>query len=105
MRPENEPPGEEVFSFISNARRQQIKAAAVETIVEYGFANASLAKIAKHAGISKGVISYHFAGKAELMERLVVEFYLAGAREMIPKLQHAQTSREMLATYIRANID
>ncbi|MGW7517971.1 TetR/AcrR family transcriptional regulator [Streptomyces sp. NPDC054796] len=62
-------------SFIEKARRAQIIEAAVEVIAERGYAMASLARIAQHAGISKGVISYHFAGKDELIERLVEQVY------------------------------
>ncbi|MFI9046428.1 TetR/AcrR family transcriptional regulator [Streptomyces sp. NPDC053427] len=62
-------------SFIEKARRAQIIDAAVETIAVRGFAKASLAQIAERAGISKGVISYHFAGKTELIERLVEQVY------------------------------
>ncbi|MER5969813.1 TetR/AcrR family transcriptional regulator [Streptomyces sp. NPDC002055] len=67
--------GEPERSFIERARRAQIVTAAVETIAELGFAKASLARIAERAGISKGVISYHFAGKGELIERVVEEVY------------------------------
>ncbi len=62
-------------SFIERARRAQIIDAAVETIAVRGFAKASLAQIAERAGISKGVISYHFAGKSELIERAVEQIY------------------------------
>lgn len=62
-------------SFIEEARRAQIIDAAVDTIAAQGFAKASLAQIAERAGISKGVISYHFAGKSELIERLVEQIY------------------------------
>ncbi|MFE1775485.1 TetR/AcrR family transcriptional regulator [Streptomyces sp. NPDC059008] len=62
-------------SFIEKARRAQIIDAAVETIAARGFAKASLAQIAERAGISKGVISYHFAGKSELIERTVEQVY------------------------------
>jgi AcrR family transcriptional regulator len=56
VRPENSPTGQQ-RSFIEEARRRQIIASAVEVISEVGFGNASLARIAEHAGISKGVIS------------------------------------------------
>lgn len=85
MRPENDSSGQKKPSFIEQARRAQIVASAVEVIADVGFGNASLAAIARHAGISKGVISYHFAGKDELMEKLVEEvfgqvFEFVGAR-------------------------
>ncbi|MGW2027059.1 TetR/AcrR family transcriptional regulator [Streptomyces decoyicus] len=87
MRSKNEPSGqsgagrgerasqEPERSFIEKARRAQIIDAAVDTIAAKGFAKASLAQIAERAGISKGVISYHFAGKGELIERVVEQIY------------------------------
>ncbi|QUH04556.1 TetR family transcriptional regulator [Saccharopolyspora erythraea] len=104
MRSDSEPAGQEGFSFIAEARREQIKKAAIDTIVELGYAKASLAQIAKRAGISKGVISYHFAGKDELMEKLVVEFYVAGAHFMLPHLEVETTARGVLLRYIEKNI-
>jgi AcrR family transcriptional regulator len=54
-------------TFIEEARRKQIVEAAMETIADSGYVNASLAEIAKSADISKGVISYHFESKDELI--------------------------------------
>ncbi|GAA2779438.1 TetR/AcrR family transcriptional regulator [Saccharopolyspora taberi] len=105
MRSDFEPGGQEGRSFIGEARREQIKKAAVDTIVELGYAKASLAQIARRAGISKGVISYHFAGKDELMEKLVVEFYVAGAHFMIPFLEAEKTARGVLHRYIEKNVE
>ena len=62
MRSEKGAGGQKPRSFIEEARRAQIISSAIEVIAELGFARASLAQIARHAGISKGVISYHFAG-------------------------------------------
>ncbi|RBQ17607.1 TetR/AcrR family transcriptional regulator [Spongiactinospora rosea] len=58
-------------SFIEQARRAQIVASAIKVIAEAGYGGASLSLIAEHAGISKGVISYHFTSKSELMEEVV----------------------------------
>ncbi|WP_274910661.1 TetR/AcrR family transcriptional regulator [Streptomyces sp. WZ-12] len=62
-------------SVIEKVRRAQIIEAAIEVIAERGFAKASMAQIAARAGVSKGVISYHFAGKEELIARTVEEVY------------------------------
>ena len=62
-------------SFIEEARRAQIAAAAAETVAEYGYANASLARIAERADVSKSVISYHFDGKDELLTQMVTRFF------------------------------
>jgi len=50
------------------ARRSQIVAAMIDVIAELGFGQASFARIAERAGVSSTrLISYHFAGKDELI--------------------------------------
>ncbi|WP_194813778.1 TetR/AcrR family transcriptional regulator [Nocardia sp. XZ_19_385] len=104
MRSENDPGGQRK-SFIEEARRRQIIASAVEVISEVGYAGASLARIAERAGISKGVISYHFAGKDDLMEQLVIQLYVSGGEYMGPKIGAVQGARNQLLTYIGTNLD
>ncbi|MEV0622761.1 TetR/AcrR family transcriptional regulator [Nonomuraea sp. NPDC050404] len=100
MRPENEPAGQKGRSFIEEARRAQIVASAIEVIAEVGFAQASLAKIAKHAGISKGVISYHFTGKEELMEEVVERTYGGIAENVVVRMDGLTTATELLRAHI-----
>jgi TetR/AcrR family transcriptional regulator, fatty acid metabolism regulator protein len=58
-------------------------AAAIETIAERGFAGTSFAQIAERAGLSSTrMISYHFAGKDDLIEAVVSEVF-RGAGEFI----------------------
>jgi AcrR family transcriptional regulator len=56
-------------------RGQRILDAAAELIVHYGYDKSSVSDIARHAGVSKGAIYLHYAGKDELFEALL-------AREM-----------------------
>ena len=58
--------GGENRTFIETARRAQIVAAAIDTIADVGYAQASFARIAERLGISRGLISYHFTGKDEI---------------------------------------
>lgn len=58
------------------ARRAQIIAATIETIAELGYARTTFARIAERGGLSSTrLISYHFAGKDELMKAVVGEVY------------------------------
>jgi AcrR family transcriptional regulator len=98
VRPETEPIGQQ--SFIEQARRAQIVASAIEVIAEVGYAKASLAAIARHAGISKGVISYHFAGKDELMETLVVDVYGDIATTVVARMESAATATAKIRTHV-----
>jgi TetR/AcrR family fatty acid metabolism transcriptional regulator len=59
---ETKPSGQSKPSFIETARRAQIIECAIDAIAELGFAQASLAQIAKRAGVSTGVILYYFTG-------------------------------------------
>src|SRR5690242_10970420 len=100
MRSENEPTGQKSRSFIEDARRAQIVAAAIDVIADVGFAQASLARIARQAGISKGLISYHFAGKEELMTEVVVVTYTAIADHVLAAMQGVESPRELLRTHV-----
>ena len=60
-------------TFIETARRAQIVAAAIDTIAEEGYPGASFARIAERLGISRGLISYHFAGKDDLIKQVIHE--------------------------------
>ncbi|WP_434442135.1 TetR/AcrR family transcriptional regulator [Lentzea sp. E54] len=71
MQPENRS-GDQKRSFIEDARRGQIVAATIATIAEIGYAKASFVQIARRAGISPGLITYHFAKREELMKQVML---------------------------------
>ncbi len=105
MRSETGPAGQDGLSFIEAARRAQIVESAIKTIAEAGYARASLARIAKRAGISKGVISYHFADKHELIERVVSEILGAFDSYMRPRVQaERRSAAAMLRVYVESNV-
>jgi AcrR family transcriptional regulator len=101
MQSENKPDGQK-RSFIEEARRAQIIEAAIETIAEVGYSNASLARIARTAGISKGVISYHFNGKDELMDQVVTGVYTEIAETIVPRILAQDSASAMLRTHVRS---
>ncbi|MCG6656525.1 transcriptional regulator BetI [Halomonas campisalis] len=49
-------------------RRQQLIQATMAAIDEVGLADATVARIARHAGVSAGIISHYFGGKDGLLE-------------------------------------
>src|ERR1700723_819410 len=100
VQPEIISSGQQDRSFIENARRAQIIECAIEAIAELGYATASLAEIAKRAGVSKGVISYHFAGKAELIEQVVNSLLEKGGAMMLPRVVAEHDAIGMLRAYI-----
>ncbi len=49
-------------------RRQQLIKATMAAIDEVGLADATVMRIARHAGVSAGIISHYFGGKDGLLE-------------------------------------
>jgi len=49
-------------------RRQQLIQATMAAIDEVGLADATVMRIARHAGVSAGIISHYFGGKDGLLE-------------------------------------
>lgn len=93
-------------SFTETARRAQIVAAAIDTIAEVGYAQASFARIAKGAGLSStGLISYHFASKEELIEQVVDQVVTSGQEFMTPRIERAASVRAKLRAYIVSNLE
>jgi len=105
MRSESSPIGQEsTQTFTETARRAQIVAAAIDTIAELGYGQASLARIAETAGTSKGVIIYHFGGKDELMRELVAEVVARGVAYMEPQIDAEPTGAGKLRAYVESNL-
>ncbi|MGH3206681.1 MAG: TetR family transcriptional regulator [Trebonia sp.] len=55
-------------------RRDQLAAAALQTLAELGFVNTTLRDIAQHSEFSHGVLHYYFADKSELITYCVRQY-------------------------------
>ncbi len=89
----------------ASARRAQIVTAAIDTIAELGYGNASFARIAKRAGISSTrLISYHFDDKAELVRAVVGTVLTEAAEHMGKRMRAAGDRVELLTAYIESNL-
>jgi TetR/AcrR family transcriptional regulator, fatty acid metabolism regulator protein len=100
IKPSNQPKP----SFIETARRAQIIECAIDAIAELGFAQASLAQIAKRAGVSTGVILYYFAGKDELIREVIAHVYATGRALIEPRVNDEATARAALRCFIEASV-
>jgi TetR/AcrR family transcriptional regulator, fatty acid metabolism regulator protein len=99
-----EVPDEPKRTFTEVARRAQIVAAAIDTIAELGYGQASFARIAARIGISRGLISYHFTGKDELIREVVLAVHEQGRAYIGPRIvAQASSGSGFLRAYIEAN--
>ncbi|GGP92684.1 TetR/AcrR family transcriptional regulator [Streptosporangium pseudovulgare] len=93
-------------SLAATARRAQIVAATIETIAELGYPQTSFARIAERAGLSSTrLISYHFAGKDELIGAVVTEVHRTIGRFMAERLADLPDARRALRAYITGVVE
>ncbi len=97
-------PDEPERTFIETARRAQIAGAAIDTVAEVGYAGASFARIAERLGISRGLISYHFDGKDDLIRQVVHEAAEQAIAYIRPRVLAESGGPAVLRAYIAANL-
>lgn len=102
MKSNNKVDGKE--SFIAEARRAQIIEAAIKTLDEIGYVQASLAQIAKRAGISTALISYHFMDKDDLMNHVLMDLLERSTAYILERVRQHSTPREKLDAFIVASL-
>lgn len=97
--------GERGRSLAALARRAQIIDATIETIAQQGYARTSFARIAERVGLSSTrLISYHFAGKQELIEQVAEKIIADIGGFVARRLAPETTASGALRGYLEANI-
>ncbi len=105
MRSDSKPAGKSKLSFIEEARRRQIVDTAIVIIANRGYSQASLSEIARGVGCSKGVISYHFEGKEELVEEILSRLLREPAEFIKRRVDATKTALDKLRAYVEANFE
>ena len=83
-------------------RRPEILDAAFEVFGEHGFHGATLAQVARRAGVSAGTVSFYFGTKNQLFETMISERFtdlLEGEERAI--VSHRGSYRELLQAVLR----
>jgi TetR/AcrR family transcriptional regulator, fatty acid metabolism regulator protein len=62
-------------TFTQRKRREQLLGCAIDAIVDLGFKGMSVGEVARRAGVSKGVVTYHFAAKDDLIYEVVAQIF------------------------------
>ena len=95
-------------TFTQLKRRDQLVQCAIDATFELGFQRASVAEIARRAGVSKGVVTYHFPAKDELIRAVVADVLDSMIEYLEPRLLAAQPEtfpERYLAAYVTAWVD
>ena len=80
-------------------RRDQLAAAALQTLAELGYANTSLRDIAQHSEFSHGVLHYYFADKFELIIYCVRQYKAECVKRYDSIVATATTADELRAGF------
>jgi len=92
-------------TFTDLARRAQIARCAAEAIAEVGYADASMAEIARRAGVAKSVVSYHFSDKEGLMGEVLRTALATYAKFMESRMAGAMSVSDKLRAYLTGTAD
>lgn len=84
-------------------RRRQLIDAAISAIHEYGLADATVARIARKAGVSAGIVHHYFDGKNDLLFAAMRSLLEDLRRQAVARLARAHTPRERAYAIIDAS--
>ncbi len=88
-------------TFTQRKRRDQLVDCAIDALAELGFQGTSVAEVARRAGVSKGVVTYHFAAKDDLMFAAVAEVF-DSVKEFLEARLGGTSPERFVADYINA---
>jgi TetR/AcrR family transcriptional regulator, fatty acid metabolism regulator protein len=91
-------------TFTQRKRRDQLIDCALDAIVDLGFQGTSVAEVAKRAGVSKGVVTYHFAAKDDLIFAVVAQIFDSITEALETRLR-GTSPETFVADYINAWVD
>jgi len=85
-------------------RRTEIVNALLAVISEHGYEKATIQLIAKKAGLTPGLLHYHFKTKAEILLELVKTLADLAKQRYVTFSQSAKTAEERLWAYINSRL-
>jgi TetR/AcrR family transcriptional repressor of bet genes len=84
-------------------RRKQLVEAAIAAIHEDGLAHATVARIARRAGVSSGIVHHYFASKDDLLFETMRSLLADLRRDAVQRLAQARGDRDRLDAVIAAS--
>jgi TetR/AcrR family fatty acid metabolism transcriptional regulator len=92
------------LTFAQTARRAQLVDCTIDALGQVGYQQTTVAEVARRAGVSKGVVSYHFPARDDLIWAVVDEVFRSIATHVGSRLESIAADR-FVATYLGAWID
>src|SRR4030095_8696194 len=84
-------------------RRQQLIDAAIASIHEHGYSSATVARIARKAGVSTGIVHHYFTDKTDLLAATMRAMLDVLRREAVERMRSAKTPTDRIYAIIHAS--
>lgn len=91
-------------TFTQTARRAQLVGCAIDALVEVGYQQTTVAEVARRAGVSKGVVTYYFPARDDLIWAVVGAVFASVGEQVGTRLEDVPPGR-FVATYLGAWVD
>src|SRR6185437_5148749 len=91
-------------TFTQTARRAQLVSCAIDALAEVGYQQTTVAEVARRAGVSKGVVTYYFPARDDLVWAVVAAVF-ASVGEQVGRRLEDVPPRGFVATYLEAWVD
>ncbi|MFJ6367508.1 TetR/AcrR family transcriptional regulator [Streptomyces virginiae] len=82
--------------------RERLLQSTVELVAEYGYEATTLGDIADRAGAARGLVSYYFPGKRQLLQSAVHRLMHLTLHDALEREPHSECGRERLARAVDA---
>ena len=91
-------------TFTQTARRAQLVGCAIDALVEVGYQQTTVAEVARRAGVSKGVVTYYFPARDDLIWAVVGAVFASVGEHVGSRLEDVPP-RSFVAAYLGAWVD
>jgi TetR/AcrR family transcriptional regulator, fatty acid metabolism regulator protein len=91
-------------TFTQTARRTQLIGFAIEALAEVGYQHTTVAEVARRAGVSKGVVTYYFPARDDLIWAVVGAIFASVGENVGSRLGNVSPGR-FVPAYLGAWVD
>jgi TetR/AcrR family fatty acid metabolism transcriptional regulator len=91
-------------TFTQTARRAQLVGCAIDALAEVGYQQTTVAEVARRAGVSKGVVTYYFPARDDLVWAVVAAVFASVGEHVGSRLGEGPPGR-FVTTYLEAWVD
>jgi AcrR family transcriptional regulator len=91
-------------TFTQTARRAQLVGCAIDALAEVGYQQTTVAEVARRAGVSKGVVTYYFPARDDLVWAVVAAVFASVGEHVGNRLEDVAPG-QFVAVYLRAWVD